>query len=256
MQGGDEFAGKSVLITGAGGGVGSALVDAFAGKGARLIGCDQTDDALQAAELSSRYVFDLLDYKAAEEAAKAVLAKDGVPDIIVNNAGWTRAERMNSLTSEKIVREIDLNLTGVMVFTDTLVKAMAKRGQGSLVFISSINSIGHFGNPAYSAAKAGINAYARAIAVEFGRMGVRANVVCPGSIRTPAWDHRLSRDTTILAKLQKIYPLGRIVNTGEVAEAVMFLASDRASGITGVVLPVDAGLSAGCLPFIDDVLGE
>lgn len=256
MQGTDEFAGKSVLITGAGGGVGSALVTAFAAKGARIIGCDQSMEALEAAEISSRHVFDLLDRAAAEEAAQTVLATDGVPDIIVNNAGWTRAERMSSLTTAKIAHEVDLNLTGVMIFTDALVKAMAARGRGSLVFISSINSLGHFGNPAYSAAKSGINAYARAIAVEFGRNGVRANVVCPGSIRTPAWDHRLSRDTEILGKLQKIYPLGRIVDTREVAEATMFLASDRASGITGVALPVDAGLSAGCLPFIDDVLGE
>ena len=178
-----------------------------------------------------------------------------MPDILVNNAGWTRAETLSALTPDKIEHELDLNLTGVMNFADPLVKAMAARGSGSVVFISSVNAIAHFGNPAYAAAKAGINAYAKSIAVELGRSGLRANVVCPGSIRTAAWDHRLAKDPKILGKLQRLYPLGRIVNAAEVAEAVAFLASDRASGITGVVMPVDAGLTAGCLPFIDDILG-
>jgi len=78
--------------------------------------------------------------------------------------------------------------------TDPIVAAMSRRGSGSLVFISSVNALGHYGNPAYSAAKAGLVAYAKAIAVERGGQGVRANVVCPGSVRTPAWDHRLAAD--------------------------------------------------------------
>ncbi len=136
-----------------------------------------------------------------------------------------------------------------------MAQAMASRGHGVFVFISSVNGLLHFGNPAYAAAKAGINAFARGIAVEFGRKGVRANVVCPGSIRTPAWDHRIAQDASVLERLQRFYPLGRIVDTREVAETVAFLASDRASGITGAILPVDAGLTAGCRPFIEDILG-
>ncbi|MND82563.1 2-keto-3-deoxy-L-fuconate dehydrogenase [compost metagenome] len=132
---------------------------------------------------------------------------------------------------------------------------MAANGRGAFVFISSVNSLSHFGNPAYAAAKAGINAFARALAVEYGQQGLRANVVCPGSIHTPAWDHRIKNDPAVFDKLKRLYPLGRIVNVNEVAEAVAFLASDRASGITGTILPVDAGLMAGCRPFIEDILG-
>ncbi|TPM51419.1 SDR family oxidoreductase [Mesorhizobium sp. B2-2-3] len=250
-----EFEGRTVVVTGAGGGLGSAIVALLAGRGARVVGCDQSEEALASPHLASRHVFNLLDRVSVEAAVAAVLDKDGVPDILINNAGWTRAETLGALTTDRIGQEIDLNLTGVMTFADPLVKAMAARGSGSVVFISSVNAIAHFGNPAYAAAKAGINAYAKAIAVELGRSGVRANVVCPGSIRTAAWDHRLAKNPDILGKLQRLYPLGRIVNASEVAEAVAFLASDRASGVTGVVMPVDAGLTAGCLPFIDDIVG-
>ncbi|CAN7194984.1 SDR family NAD(P)-dependent oxidoreductase [Mesorhizobium sp. LjNodule214] len=250
-----EFEGKTVVVTGAGGGLGSAIVTLLAERGARVVGCDQSDDALASPHLASRHVFNLLDRFSMEAAISAILDKDGVPDILINNAGWTRAETLPALTPDKIEHELDLNLTGVMIFADPLVKAMARRGSGSVVFISSVNAIAHFGNPAYAAAKAGINAYAKSIAVELGRSGLRANVVCPGSIRTAAWDHRLAKDPEILGRLQRLYPLGRIVNASEVAEAVAFLASERASGVTGVVMPVDAGLTAGCLPFIDDILG-
>jgi NAD(P)-dependent dehydrogenase (short-subunit alcohol dehydrogenase family) len=251
-----EFAGRSVVVTGAGGGLGSTLVALFADRGAHVTGCDQSAEALASPALAKRHVFDLTDRNATTGIAQKLIAEDGVPDILVNNAGWTRAETLAALNADVIARELDLNLAGVMAFADPIARAMAARGFGSIVFVSSVNALLHFGNPAYAAAKAGINAYARAVAVEYGRKGVRANVVCPGSIRTPAWEHRLTKDPGIMGKLQALYPLGRIVNTGEVAEAVAFLASDRASGITGAVLPVDAGLTAGCLPFIDSILGE
>ncbi|TPM25387.1 SDR family oxidoreductase [Mesorhizobium sp. B2-3-4] len=250
-----EFEGRTVLVTGAGGGLGSAIVALLAGRGARVVGCDQSEAALASPHLASRHVFDLLDRTSVEAAIAAVLETDGVPDILINNAGWTRAETLEALTADRIEHELDLNLTGVMMFADPIAKAMAARGSGSVVFVSSVNAIAHFGNPAYAAAKAGINAYAKSIAVELGRSGVRANVVCPGSIRTAAWDHRLAKNPDVIGKLQRLYPLGRIVNAAEVAEAIAFLASDRASGVTGVVMPVDAGLTAGCLPFIDDILG-
>lgn len=250
-----EFQGKTVVITGAGGGLGSALVALFNERGARVVGCDQSLEALGSDAIASRHVFDLTRREEMEAAASAIVARDGVPDILINNAGWTRAETLVALNAATIERELDLNLTGVMTFADPLTKAMAGRGSGSVVFISSVNAIAHFGNPAYAAAKAGINAYAKALAVELGRSGVRANVVCPGSIRTAAWDHRLEKNPEILGKLNRLYPLGRIVEAREVAEAAAFLASARASGITGVVMPVDAGLTAGFLPFIDDILG-
>ena len=251
----NEFAGLSVLVTGAAGGLGRALVDVFGSRGAEMIACDQTSEALADLPVAHRAMFDLLDRAAVTAAAKRIISEFGVPDVLVNNAGWTRAEAMASLNADRIGAEVELNLTGVMAFTTIILEAMVTRGSGSIVFISSVNALQHYGNPAYAAAKAGINAYARAIAVENGRHGIRANAVCPGSIRTPAWDHRINRDPAIPGKLKRLYPLQRIVDPQEVAEAVAFLASKRASGITGVALAVDAGLTAGNRPFIDEILG-
>ncbi len=250
-----DFAGKTVLVTGAGGGLGSAIVTVLAANGAIITACDQTLDAMNNLNVADKKIFNLLDQQQTVAMAQSWVDAGNVPDILINNAGWTRAETLSSLTQQKIETEIGINLTGVMNFTMVIVNAMAKRGSGTIVFISSVNAISHYGNPAYAAAKSGIEAFARSIAVEYGKHGIRANVVCPGSIRTPAWDHRIARDATIPGKLARIYPLGRIVENTEVAEAVMFLASDRASGITGVSLAVDAGLTAGNKPFIDDILG-
>lgn len=249
-----DFTGKSVLITGAGGGLGRALCELFAARGASMVLCDVSVEAIEGYEGAAKFAFDLRNRSAVFNAAKAVIDKTGVPDILINNAGWTRAESLPSVTPEQIFDEIDLNLASVAAFTSIIAKAMAARGSGSIVSISSVNALLHYGNPAYAAAKAGINAFTRAIAVEYGGCGVRANTVCPGSIRTPAWDHRIQRDKDIPAKLARHYPLGRIVEPEEVAEAAAFLASERASGITGVSLAVDAGLTAGSNPFIQDIL--
>jgi len=252
----DAFLHRTVVITGAGGGIGAALVAMFHARGARVIGCDRTLQALDDPKIDARQVFDLSRPAESAQAAHALLAREGVPDVLVNNAGWSRADTLADLDMDALRREIDLNLTGVMAFTNPLAQAMAARAGGSIVFVSSVNAMAHFGNPAYAAAKAGINAYARALAVELGAAGVRANTVCPGTTRTPAWDHRIGARPEVLRRLTRLYPLGRVVDAAEVAQAVAFLASDLASGITGVALPVDAGLTAGCLPFIHDVMGE
>ncbi len=95
----------------------------------------------------------------------------------------------------------------------------------------------------------------RAVATEEGRNGIRANAITPGSVRTMAWDHRIERDPEILGKVGALYPLRRMVEPAEVARAAAFLASPLSSGITGTVLPVDAGISAGNLPFLEQIAG-
>jgi NAD(P)-dependent dehydrogenase (short-subunit alcohol dehydrogenase family) len=244
--------GKTALITGAGGGIGRALVEAFHDAGAAVIAADR--EPLSGLPAVRTIVFDQSDAAATRAAILADITANGAPDIVVANAGFTRAEHLGQLDDAIWASEMAINLNGAYAVVDPIAKAMAERGSGSIVFISSVNAVQHFGNPAYSAAKAGLIAYAKAIAVELGGQGVRANVVAPGSVRTPAWDHRLADDPQLLDKVLPHYPLGRMVSPAEVASATLFLASDAASGITGVTVPVDAGLLAGNLRFVDEVL--
>ncbi|MBF0679971.1 MAG: SDR family oxidoreductase [Devosia sp.] len=246
--------GKTVLITGAGGGIGRSMVKVFHEAGAAVIGADREAKALEGLPLADMIFFDQADAKATRATIDAYISAHGAPDAVVANAGFTRAENLDQVDDDVWASEMAINLNGAYALTDPIVAAMAIRGKGALVFISSVNAIAHYGNPAYSAAKAGLVAYAKAIAVERGGQGVRANVVAPGSVRTPAWDHRLEADPSVLDNVLPHYPLGRMVDPTEVANAAVFLCSDAASGITGALLPVDAGLTAGNLRFVDEVL--
>jgi len=246
--------GKTVLVTGAGGGIGRTLVEAFNAAGATVVGADREASMLEGLPLARTILFDQADAKSTRAAIEADIAAHGVVDAVIANAGFTRAEHLGHLDDEVWASEMAINLNGAYALVDPITNAMAARGAGNVVLISSVNAIQHFGNPAYSAAKAGLIAYAKAIAVERGGEGVRANVVAPGSVRTPAWDHRLEADPGLLDKVLPHYPLGRMVSPQEVANAALFLASDAASGITGVTIPVDAGLTAGNLRFVNEVL--
>jgi NAD(P)-dependent dehydrogenase (short-subunit alcohol dehydrogenase family) len=246
--------GCPVLLTGAGGGIGAAIVEAFAAAGARVIGADRAGVSLDGLALYRRLAFDLTDGAATTAAMADLIASDAMPSVLISNAGHTRAETLDQVDAEAWALELAINLTGAFAIAAPVVEAMAARGGGSVVFVASVNGLAHYGNPAYSAAKAGLIAYARALAVERGARGVRVNVVCPGSVRTPAWDHRFAKTPDLMARVLPHYPLGRMVTAREVAQAILFLASPLASGITGAVLTVDAGLTAGNQRFVRDVI--
>lgn len=247
-----DFTGKRVVITGAGGGLGRTLTARFAAAGAVVVACDLPGADLTAAHITTRYYFDLCDRTATEAAAVAILSK-GLPDVFISNAGWTLAETIDRLSPDALFAEVNGNFSGAALLSRAFIPAMRQRPGAAMVFVSSVNAVAHFGNPAYSAAKAATLSWMRSIAVEEGPHGLRANAVIPASIRTHAWDVRLQADPGILTKLSALYPLGRIVTTDEVANAVLFLASPLASGITGTTLTVDAGLMAGNLPFLDGI---
>jgi NAD(P)-dependent dehydrogenase (short-subunit alcohol dehydrogenase family) len=120
-----------------------------------------------------------------------------------------------------------------------------KASQGALVNISSVNGMAVFGHPAYSAAKAGLIHLTKLIAVEYGKFGIRANAVAPGTVRTQAWEARAAANPQVFDEAKRWYALRRIATAEDVANAVYFLASDQAAAITGVCLPVDCGLTAG-----------
>ena len=248
------FSNARIVITGAGGGVGTALVEVLGAAGARIVGCERPGGPLPEAGLAEARHFDLTDAAATEAAARAILA-GGTPAAVILNAGATAAETMDDVTDTAFAREMALNFDGAARLSRAFLPAMRAAGQGAFVFVSSVNAAMHFGNPAYAAAKAAALAWMRAIAVEEGRHGLRANAVMPGSIRTPAWDARIAADPALFEKVRRLYPMNRLVEPAEVARAVAFLASDAASGITGVVLPVDAGILAGNRPFLELIGG-
>lgn len=253
-----DLQGARTVITGAGGDIGGALVAAFAAAGARIVACDVAGADLTRAGIVERHHFDLRDASACAGAAAAILA-GGPPRIVVSNAGWTRADTLDQTTADGIEDEMAANYTGAAQLTLVLSRAMrALPGDKAMTFVSSINALGHHGNPPYSAAKAALLAWMRALAVEEGRHGLRANAVTPASVRTRGWGYRLQADPTVLDRVSSLYPLGRIVTTQEVANTVLFLSSPLASGITGSTICVDAGLMAGNLSFlgaISDAIG-
>lgn len=246
--------GKRVVITGAGGDLGRALVSAFRKAGALIIACDRDAallDALPSDGIVERHVFEMTDRVAVQAAGRAI----ATPDILVNNAGFTRADNFSIVNEEVVTNEIQINLSGVIDFTRALLPAMVGRDNSSIVFISSVNALLHCGNPIYSVAKAGQLAFARALAVEYGSKGIRANAVCPGSMLTRAWEQRIAARPDLVDEVAKHYPRGHLILPEEVAHTVMFLASPLASAITGVEVPVDAGFRAGNVRFVRDIIG-
>ncbi|WP_457090209.1 SDR family oxidoreductase [Microvirga sp. P5_D2] len=229
------------------------MVRCFQEAGAKVVACDVSEEALGLLDVAHKEFFDLGDTDACRQAGERIQSQVGLPDIIVSNAGYTRAETLEQVDDHAWNFELDVNLNGARSFTVPFLEPMKARGSGTFVFIASVNALAHFGNPAYAAAKAGLVAYARAIATECGAYGIRSNAICPGSVRTHAWDHRIEKDPHILEKVSRLYPLGHMVAPVDVANAAVFLASPLAAGITGVALPVDGGLTAGNLPFIDAI---
>lgn len=181
----------------------------------------------------------------ASGAALAAAAEAlGGATTLVNNAGAAAATSLQGTSVEDWQADRALNLDAAFYMFQPLADQLA-RHQGSVVNIVSVNGMQVFGHPAYSAAKAGMIHLTRLIAVEYGRRGIRANAVAPGSVRTQAWQARADANPDVFAQAAEHYALGHIVAPEDVAEAVGFLASPLAGAITGVVLPVDCGLTAG-----------
>lgn len=238
------------IVTGAAGDIGRAiarklsddhdvilLVDIDAGaaeRAARMLGDDNRFVAVAC---------DVTD--ATSVAAMAATAKErGAVRTLVNNAGAARAVSLHDTTPEIWRMDNALNLEAAFLCFRA-VEDMLKETRGSVINIASVNGMNVFGHPAYSAAKAGLLHLTRLIAVEYGKFGIRSNAVAPGTVRTQAWEARAASNPDVFEEARRWYPLQRIVNPDDVANAVHFLAGPLAAAISGVCLPVDCGLTAG-----------
>lgn len=247
-----HFTGKRVYITGAAGGIGQVLARSFAGEGAAIGAIDRAEtvhdfvaDLAASGVTAAAAVADIADAGAASAAIDTLRLALGPADVLINNAGFSGASNLETTDPVLWQADIGTNLNGAYHCTTAVLADMKSARAGAIVNIGSVNGLMSFGDPAYSAAKAGLISYTKALAMEYGRFGIRANIICPGTVRTPIWDHRVRQHPEIFENLVKWYPLRRVADPADVANAAVFLASDKAAAITGAVLPVDCGLMAG-----------
>jgi NAD(P)-dependent dehydrogenase (short-subunit alcohol dehydrogenase family) len=245
-----RLAGRTALITGGASGIGAAAALIFAAEGATVLICDLADGSDLISEITASggqaagYQCDVADAAAVRGLAEAVLARFGPVNVLFNNAGTEQDDGPAHLVDPAAVdRILAINLQGMFHTCRYLVPAMIDAGGGAIVNTSSIGGlVGTAGHHAYVASKGGIIAFTRALAVTYGRQGIRANAICPGPTRSgisarlgPGWERE--RAAAI--------PVGRIGEPAEIARAALFLASSEASFVTGAVLAVDGGRTAG-----------
>jgi len=242
------FAGKTIAITGAAGGIGQMLCRWFGNEGATIAALDRSDavnafaDTLRADGIK---VIPAVADVANTDAVKAAFASFGDVHVLINNAGGAAYATLSRTTPTEWQSEVNSNLNGAYACAYAVLPQMAERRAGVIINVGSVNGLAALGHPAYSAGKAGMIAMTRSIAQEYGRYNIRCNIVLPGTVRTPVWDERKAKDPNVLKTLERWYPLGRIVEPNEVAQVIAFLASDAASAVTGAALPVDCGLMSG-----------
>lgn len=236
---------QTVVITGGASGIGLACASLFAGSGAFVLVADR--DIAAAAATADRIggvalQIDVGNENSVTAAANCVRDNYGVADVLVNCAGVLQRTLPPGELSQRewdFVSHIDLR--GTYLCCAAFGVPMAQRGHGGIVNIASVAGMRSGPLHSYGPAKAGIISLTESLAGEWGPKGVRVNCVSPGFTQTPALDRGFSTHTLEADTLRQASALGRLVTAEEIAQAVLFLASDRAAAITGVNLPVDAG---------------
>jgi NAD(P)-dependent dehydrogenase (short-subunit alcohol dehydrogenase family) len=247
--------GKVAWVTGGSGGIGSATLRRFVTEGASVVCADINDEGgeklveeLKSAGGQAVYSHcDVTELDAVQASVDTAVREFGRLDIIFNNAATSTGGYVADLDPEGWDRSLRVMLTAPMYGMKAAIPYMLKQGGGSIISTSSI--YGHVsspGNSPYATAKAGLINLTRSAALEYGRKGIRANCVCPGAVETPMLDVVVSLGLKSREAIADMHALGRTVLPEEVANLVLFLASEESSAITGQAIIVDGGLLSGC----------
>lgn len=242
---------KVVLVTGSSQGIGKAIALKFASLGAKIALNDiagqednlkKTQQEIAAIGGKAKYFFaDVSRYEEVEKMMKEISEEFGQLDVLVNNAGICQDRTLAKMTEEEWQRVININLTGVFHCSKAALPLVVS-SKGKIINVSSVvGQRGNFGQANYAAAKAGIIGFTKSLSKEVGKLGVNVNAIAPGFIATKMTESLPGQLTAVIKQLTS---LGRFGQPEEVADAVVYLASDQASFITGTVLNVDGGLSA------------
>ncbi len=248
-----RFADQCVIVTGGGSGIGEVVSRRFAAEGAAVVVADRAGPsarnvAASIADRGGKAIATEVDVTSDGDVERMVTAAEAAfarVDILVNNAAAFKGDDLLGMVEADWDLDVDVSLKGAFLCCKRVLPGMIERQRGVVLNIASVNGLGGYGNHAYSAAKAGLINLTENLAVRYGRHGIRANAIAPATVRTPAWSERLRRDPDLFARLEPWYPLGRVGEADDIANAVLFLASREASWITGINLRVDGGLLAG-----------
>jgi len=247
-----QLKGKVAIVTGGSRGIGRGIAATLASEGARIVTCARGGSALEAAAQAMRDAggevtalpLDLEEPDAGRRLVEAAVTVYGGVDVVVNNVGGNRRKPFEETTDEDWRELFDLNVASAFRVTRAAIPELRKREAGSIVFIASIfgREAGGPGLSIYNTTKSAMISAARIMALELAPEGIRVNSVAPGSIRFPggSWDRRVKEDPEgMVAFVEENLPLGRFGSVEEVADVVTFLASPRASLVTGTCIPVD-----------------
>jgi NAD(P)-dependent dehydrogenase (short-subunit alcohol dehydrogenase family) len=247
------LADRVAFVTGAGSGIGREIAEVFAREGARIAGFDRSresgEDLVAALEEAGAreplFVHgDVRDPADVERAIESVVASAGRIDVLVNCAGVREIGDVYTMPADEWENVIAINLSGTFYCCQAAARRMRESGGGSIVNMASVGGlIGLSHRPAYTAAKHGIVGLTKSLARDLAPADIRVNAICPGVIRTPLTeqyfaDERFERDLAVSV------PLRRYGESSDVAQAALYLASDMASYVTGIALPVDGGFLA------------